>query len=88
MNKISLDSIEKAAKRIAALHFFSNVDTPEDIEWLWSLTEMSDKAATKAYINTDNDLYLWAPFESIPQALELMCELRDSIVREMAQELQ
>lgn len=86
MNKISLDSIEKAAKRIAAMHFFSNVDTPEDIEWLWSLTEMSDKAATKAYNYTDHDLYLYT--YSIPQALHLMCELRDSIVNEMTQELQ
>lgn len=89
MNKISLDAIEKAAKRIAVKHYFSNVRTDENVSEIWSWTTMDDKDAIYEYRHEDI-MCVWHLFErwDIIKVLASMVELKDSIVAEMTQELQ
>ena len=89
MHKTSLDSIEKAAKRIAAKHYFCNVETQENVDEIWAWTELDDEDAVFKYQH-EEVMCVWHPFQEwdFIEVLDSMIELKDSIVREMTQELQ
>ena len=85
MNKISLDAIEKAANRIAAQHYFSNVETETDIEKIWNWATIVDDDVAFSEYSEEELLHVWFPFQhwAFPDILDSMIELRDSIVEEM-----
>lgn len=90
MNKITLDSIEKAAKRIAAKHFFSGVETQEDVDNIWEMIEQSvddENEATERFL--DSIYQVWQPFESweLTAVFDEVCNLQGSIVEHMNEEL-
>lgn len=89
MNKISLHSIEAAAKRIAAKHYFCNVETDENVNEIWSWTNLYDEDAIYEYKHEDV-MCVWHPFQEwdFIEVLDSMIELKDSIVEEMTKELQ
>ncbi len=89
MHKISLDSIEKAAKRIAVRHFFSNVGGQQTIDRIWEWTTLDGDEATRAY-KFELCVAVWQPFEyfEITEVLDNMIVLYNSIVEEMTEELE
>lgn len=91
MNKISLDAVEKAAKRIAAKHFLTGVDTQEDVDNVWQMIETSaddENEATERFL--DSMYYAWQPFEhwSVTEVFDGIFALKCSIYDEMTEELQ
>lgn len=90
MNKISLDSIEKAAKRIAAKHFFTDVNTQEEVDGIWEMIEQSaddENEATERFLDTIHQV--WQPFANwqLMEVFDEVCNFRNSIVAEMTEEL-
>lgn len=90
MNKISLDAIEKAAKRVAAKHFLTGVDTQEDVDNVWQVIEPSaddENEATERF--NDRKYYPWHYFEHWSHAevfdgiLALKCSIYDEMVKEL-----
>lgn len=91
MNKISLDAVEKAAKRIAAKHFLCNVDTQEDVDNIWEMIATSTDDENEAIERFLNSTYqVWQPFErwSVPEVFDDMFALKCSIYDEMTKGLQ
>lgn len=86
MNKISMDSIEKAAKRIAAKHFFSGVETQQDVDNIWEMIEQLMDDENEATERFRNFVYqVWQPFESweLATVFDEVCILHGAIILEM-----
>lgn len=76
--------MDKKARRIAAMHFFAGCMNQEDVDFVWSLTQMGEDDAVAAYLDSEA-VMVWEPFEGYPLAfaLEGMKHLQDRIIHEI-----
>lgn len=90
MNKISIKSIEKAAERIAAKHFFSYVESQDDVDAVWSwCNDTNDAEQMRKSYDAHPKILVWEPFEewAMIDVLGAMNNLRASVFSELSLEL-
>lgn len=90
MNKISVNAVEDAAKRIAVKHFFCGVETHDDVNDIWLWTTLDECDAVWEFSNNNNNFLVWFPFQDwdLMEILDAMDDLKNSIVAEITEELQ
>lgn len=76
--------MDKKAQRIAAMHFFAGCMSDDEVDMIWSWTEMAEDEAEKL-LKSNLVVFLWEPFDDCPLShiLEWMKHLRDQIITEM-----